>query len=48
MADVYEALTADRPYRPALPVEQATAILREEANGHLAGDIVEALIGTRR
>jgi HD-GYP domain-containing protein (c-di-GMP phosphodiesterase class II) len=47
VADVYEALTADRPYRPAMPVEQATAILREEANGHLASDVVEALINVR-
>ena len=47
VADVYEALTADRPYRTAMPVERATAILREESNGHLASDVVETLISLR-
>jgi HD-GYP domain-containing protein (c-di-GMP phosphodiesterase class II) len=43
VADVYEALTADRPYRAAMPYEQAIAILDEETGGHLAHDVVEAL-----
>lgn len=43
VADVYEALTADRPYRAAMPTEAALAILREEAGQHLAGDVVETL-----
>ncbi|MGK2852431.1 MAG: HD-GYP domain-containing protein [Candidatus Limnocylindrales bacterium] len=43
VADVYEALTADRPYRAAMPTEAAVAILREEAGEHLAGDVVETL-----
>ena len=43
VADVYEALTADRPYRKAMPYEQAIAILDEESGGHLAHDVVEAL-----
>lgn len=43
VADVYEALTADRPYRAAMPTEAALAILREEAGEHLAGDVVETL-----
>jgi HD-GYP domain-containing protein (c-di-GMP phosphodiesterase class II) len=29
VADVFEALTADRPYRPALPTDRALAVLRE-------------------
>jgi putative two-component system response regulator len=30
VTDIYDALTTDRPYRKALPVEKAFAILREE------------------
>jgi len=30
VTDIYDALTTDRPYRKALPVEKALAILREE------------------
>jgi HD-GYP domain-containing protein (c-di-GMP phosphodiesterase class II) len=30
VADVYEALTADRPYRGPLPVEEALAIIDRE------------------
>jgi HD-GYP domain-containing protein (c-di-GMP phosphodiesterase class II) len=43
VADVFEALTADRPYRAAMPVERALAILDEETGGHLAADAVAAL-----
>ena len=43
VADVYEALIADRPYRAAMPCEQAIAILDEETGGHLAHDVVTAL-----
>jgi putative two-component system response regulator len=30
VTDVYDALTTDRPYRKALPKEEALAIMREE------------------
>lgn len=46
VADIYEALTADRSYRPAMPVDAALAILRAEAGEHLAADVVEALART--
>ena len=46
VADVFEALTADRPYRTAMPVEAALAIMRESAGEHLASDVVEALADT--
>jgi HD-GYP domain-containing protein (c-di-GMP phosphodiesterase class II) len=46
VADVYEALTADRPYRAAMPTEVALGILRSEAGEHLAGDVIEALAAT--
>ena len=32
VTDVYDALTTDRPYRKALPMEKALAIMREEMN----------------
>ena len=43
VADVWEALTADRPYRAAMPMDSALAIMREEAGDHLAADAVDAL-----
>jgi HD-GYP domain-containing protein (c-di-GMP phosphodiesterase class II) len=46
VADVYEAMTADRPYRTAMPTETALRILRSEAGEHLAGDVIEALVAT--
>jgi putative two-component system response regulator len=30
ITDIYDALTTDRPYRKALPLEKAFAIMREE------------------
>jgi putative two-component system response regulator len=32
ITDIYDALTTDRPYRTALPVERAFAIMREEVD----------------
>jgi HD-GYP domain-containing protein (c-di-GMP phosphodiesterase class II) len=33
IADIFEALTAkDRPYKPAIPIDKAIAILQEEVN----------------
>ena len=44
VADVYEALTATRPYRAAIASDDALALLRgEAAAGRLDGDCVEAL-----
>jgi HD-GYP domain-containing protein (c-di-GMP phosphodiesterase class II) len=46
VADVYEALTAGRPYRAATTAAGAVAALRAEAAaGRLDGDCVEALAG---
>ncbi|MDQ4063788.1 MAG: hypothetical protein M3122_07880 [Actinomycetota bacterium] len=41
VADVFEALSSHRPYRPAVPLEKVFSIL--EPNGHLDLDIVEVL-----
>ncbi len=44
VADVYEALTANRHYRSAMPPEKALGILKEEvAKGKLDGQIVATL-----
>src|SRR4051794_17980188 len=42
VADVYDALRSDRPYRAGLRHEECLAILREEAAGGLDPELVEA------
>ena len=43
VADVYDALLADRPYRPGLPLERVLTMLKEDAGTGLCRDCVEAL-----
>ena len=43
-ADVYDAMTTDRPYRAALPEEVAVAHLREGAGRQFPGEVVNALL----
>lgn len=43
VADVFEALTADRPYRAGMPSEAAFALMRKEFHGKLCSDTVDAL-----
>jgi len=43
VADVAEALSADRPYRPALGPEEVLEIMRRDADRALDGDAVTAL-----
>jgi putative nucleotidyltransferase with HDIG domain len=43
VADVYDALTSDRPYRPALSRRAAIEIMHKQAGAQLANRIVEAL-----
>jgi putative nucleotidyltransferase with HDIG domain len=45
VADIYEALTADRPYRPALPREEACAIMRDDLGAGICPDAFDALRG---
>jgi HD-GYP domain-containing protein (c-di-GMP phosphodiesterase class II) len=42
-ADVFDALTADRPYRKAMPVSQALSILREGAGTSHDPECIDAL-----
>jgi HD-GYP domain-containing protein (c-di-GMP phosphodiesterase class II) len=43
VADVYEALTADRPYRPALTEADAIDVIRLDTPARLDADAVDAL-----
>lgn len=49
IVDIFEALTAmDRPYKPAVPIEKAIAILRSEVErGRLDGDILDFFVKER-
>jgi diguanylate cyclase (GGDEF)-like protein len=44
VADAYEAMTNDRPYRPAYGAEDAAKELRREAGRQFRSDVVEALL----
>ena len=44
VADVFDALTSDRPYRTALSVEEVFGILQRDIGSHFDGVCVEALI----
>ncbi|MBV8561598.1 MAG: hypothetical protein JOZ56_00765, partial [Actinobacteria bacterium] len=42
--DAYSAMTSDRPYRSALPFEEALAELKRCAGSHFDPQVVEALL----
>lgn len=44
VADTYDVLTSDRPYRKARGVAEARRVLREEAGSHLDPTLVAALL----
>jgi len=46
--DVWDALTHDRPYRPAWPEEEALAYIREQAGSQFDPRVVEAFIQLQR
>lgn len=43
VADVFEALTADRPYRMAMDPEAALGLMRRDAGDHLAREVLAVL-----
>lgn len=47
VADVFDAITSHRPYRPAMTVEKAFSILRQGAGTELDPACVEALVRAR-
>ena len=45
IVDVFDALTTSRPYKPALPVERACLVLRDEVHrGWRRGDLVDFFV----
>ena len=44
VADVFDALTHDRPYKPAWPVEQALALIRSSAGSQFEARVVNAFL----
>jgi putative two-component system response regulator len=44
VADVYDALTRDRVYRPRLPSEEALAIMREGRGRHFDPDVLDGFL----
>jgi HD-GYP domain-containing protein (c-di-GMP phosphodiesterase class II) len=43
VSDVFEALTADRPYRAGMSVDAALESMRRDAGSHLCGETIDAL-----
>jgi len=43
VADLYSALTSDRPYRPAMPLDRVNQIIAEMSGGHLNAEVVMML-----
>ena len=46
VADVYSALTSDRPYRPAMPLDKAGQIMTDMSGPHLNMEIIKLLMHT--
>lgn len=44
MADAYEAMTSDRPYRRALSPERAEEIIRQEMGHQFDPQVAQALL----
>ena len=44
VADIYDALSSERPYRPAMESDQALQIVKENAGTHLDPVVVDALV----
>ncbi len=44
VADVFDALTHERPYKPAWPAEQAVALIRSSAGTQFDPRVVEAFL----
>jgi HD-GYP domain-containing protein (c-di-GMP phosphodiesterase class II) len=48
VADVFDALTSVRPYKPAWPAEQAYEYLATQRGRHFDPRLVEAFMGLRK
>lgn len=47
VADVFDALTTKRPYKPAYPIEKSFQIIMEGRGSHFDPDVVDAFMGMR-
>jgi putative two-component system response regulator len=45
IADVYDALTTDRPYRPAFPVRVAVGMMQAERGTHFDPELLDTFLG---
>lgn len=45
VADVFDALTTERPYKEAWPIEKAVGFLKEQSGKHFDPELVELFIG---
>jgi putative two-component system response regulator len=46
IADSFDALTSDRPYRPALPFQRAVEIMQEERGSHFDPVMLDLFLGS--
>ena len=44
IVDVWDALTSDRPYRPAWPKDEALAYIRDQSGKHFDPQVIEAFL----
>jgi putative two-component system response regulator len=47
VADVFDALSSHRPYKPAYPIDKCFGILRAESGSHFDPKIVDAFLSQR-
>ena len=45
LADVFDALTSERPYKKAWPVEEAVSFIKEQSGKHFDPELVEIFMG---
>jgi HD-GYP domain-containing protein (c-di-GMP phosphodiesterase class II) len=46
VADVFDAMKSDRPYRKGMPLERVMGIIQEESGRQFDPVVVEALVNT--
>ncbi len=44
VADAFDALTNERPYRPAFPVSAAVAVISSERGSHFDPDVLDSFL----
>lgn len=46
VADAFDAMTSDRPYRKGMPLEKVVAVFEKERGTQWATDVVDAFLGS--